>query len=105
LCSESARGVGMAHLRDDRRWRLEARVTGAGYGGGEVRAGAVMRHRGVRSLLLGGAPVVVAMKGSRHDDNDGGERVPTQRHDRVSAAVTAAITGSQWWQHALQSLP
>jgi hypothetical protein len=36
----------MAHLRDDRRWRLEARVTGAGYGGGEVRAGAVMRHRG-----------------------------------------------------------
>jgi hypothetical protein len=105
LCSEPARGVGMAHLRDGHQWSLEARVTGAGYRGGEVRAGAVMWHNGVRSLLLSGAPVVVAMKGSRHGDNDSGERVPTQRHDRVSAVATTAMTGSQWWLHALQSLP
>jgi hypothetical protein len=46
-----------AHLCDGCRWRLEVVVTGAGCGGGEVCAGAVKRHDGVRlGRFLDGAP-------------------------------------------------
>jgi hypothetical protein len=57
LCLKPASRVGAAHLRDGCQLMLEARVTTAGYGGAEVRAGVVMQHGGVRSQrFLSSAP-------------------------------------------------
>jgi hypothetical protein len=70
--------------------------SGSTWGLASIRAGAVMRQGGVRSgRFLIGAPcssAAAAVKGSRHNDDDG---VP----------VEATTMGSRRRRRALQSLP